>query len=112
MLEHGDAHAAFNGLIAVHHQEPIDHRFRVVAYNLAAGERHFCTGLYRLTHPRTLNDTPRLAAITLVAPGERFNAFAIFVTPCLSLAIDFNNLRSSLVHDRRIRFFFFGETTI
>jgi len=49
-----------------------------------------------------------LAAITLVAPGERFNAFAIFVTPCLSLAIDFNNLRSSLVHDRRIRFFFFG----
>ena len=41
MLEHGDAHAAFNGLIAVHHQEPIDHRFRVETYNLVAGERHF-----------------------------------------------------------------------
>ena len=59
-------------------------------------------------HPRVLNDTPRFAAITLVAPGERFNALAIFVTPCLSLAIDFNNRRSSLVHVRRIRFFFFG----
>ena len=41
MLEHCDADAAVNGLIAVHHQEPIDHRFLVVTYNLAAGERHF-----------------------------------------------------------------------
>src|SRR6266404_2094502 len=41
MLEHCDAYAAVNGLIAVHHQEPIDHRFRVVTYDLAAGERHF-----------------------------------------------------------------------
>jgi hypothetical protein len=57
-------------------------------------------------HPRVLNDTSRFAGITLVAPGERFNAFAILVTSCLSLAIDFNNRRSSLVHVRRISFFF------
>src|SRR6476620_3047900 len=37
MLEHCDADAAVNGLIAVHHQEPIDHRLLVVTYNLAAG---------------------------------------------------------------------------
>jgi hypothetical protein len=36
MLEHCDADAAVNGLIAAHHQEPTDHRFLVVTYNLAA----------------------------------------------------------------------------
>jgi len=40
-------------------------------------------------HPRVLKDTPRFAAITLVAPIVRFNALAIFVAPCLSLAIGF-----------------------
>ena len=35
-------------------------------------------------HPRVLNDTPCFAAITLVAPGERFNALAILDTPLLS----------------------------
>src|ERR1700724_3409662 len=49
---------------------------------------------------------PRFAAIMLVAPIVRFNAFAIFLTPCLSFAIDFNNRKSSLVHVRRITFFF------
>jgi hypothetical protein len=44
--------------------------------------------------------------MTLVAPGERFNALAILVTPFLSRAIDFNNRRSSLVHARRATFFF------
>ena len=32
-------------------------------------------------YPRVLKDIPRFAAITLVAPGERFNALAIFLTP-------------------------------
>jgi hypothetical protein len=45
--------------------------------------------------------------MTLVAPGERFNALAILVTPFLSRAIDFNNRRSSLVHARLTTLFFF-----
>jgi hypothetical protein len=55
-----------------------------------------------------LKDIRRFAAITLVAPGERFNALAIFLTPRLSLAIDFSVRKSSLVHGRRATFFFFG----
>jgi hypothetical protein len=35
-------------------------------------------GLKCVHHPRALNDIPRFAVITLVAPGERFNALAIF----------------------------------
>jgi hypothetical protein len=58
-------------------------------------------------HPRVLNDTPCFAAITLVAPGERFNALAILVTPCLSLAIVLNLRKSSFDHARRTTFFFF-----
>jgi len=42
-----------------------------------------------------------------VAPGVRFKALAIFVTPFQSLAIDFIKRRSSFVHTRRICFFFF-----
>jgi hypothetical protein len=53
-----------------------------------------------------LKDIPRFAAITVVAPTVRFNAFAIFFTPFLSRAIDFNNRRSSLVHARLTSFFF------
>jgi hypothetical protein len=53
-----------------------------------------------------LNDTPRFAAMTAVAPGERFNALAIFLTPRLSFAIDFKSFRSFLDHARRIAFFF------
>jgi len=55
---------------------------------------------------RVLNDIPRFAAITVVAPGVRFNALAIFFTPCLSFAIDFNSRRSSLVHERLTTFLF------
>jgi hypothetical protein len=47
-----------------------------------------------------LKDIPRLTAITVVAPGERRNALAIFLTPFLSRAIDFNNRKSSLVQRR------------
>jgi hypothetical protein len=54
---------------------------------------------------RILNDTPRFTAMTLVAPGVRFNALAIFATPFLSLAIDFIKRRSSLVHARLTIFF-------
>jgi hypothetical protein len=36
----------------------------------------------------------------------RRNALAIFLTPFLSFAIDFNSRRSSLVHARRVAFFF------
>jgi hypothetical protein len=49
---------------------------------------------------------PRFAAITLVAPGERFNALAILATPCLSLAIVFNVRTSSFDHARLTTFFF------
>jgi hypothetical protein len=53
-----------------------------------------------LGYRRVLRDTPRFAAITLVAPGERFNALAILVTPCLSFAIVFNVRTSSFDHAR------------
>jgi hypothetical protein len=53
-----------------------------------------------------LSDIPRFAAITLVAPGERSNVFAILATPRLSLAIVFSVRRSSFDHARRITFFF------
>jgi hypothetical protein len=55
---------------------------------------------------RILNDTPSFAALTVVAPGVRFNALAILVTPALAFAIIFNVRMSSLVQ-RRIAFFFF-----
>jgi hypothetical protein len=51
-----------------------------------------------------LNDTPRFAAFTVVAPNERFNAFAILVAPALDLAIVFNVRTSSFDHARRITF--------
>jgi hypothetical protein len=55
-----------------------------------------------------LNDIPRFAAIILVALGERFNALAIFLTPFLAFAIDFNVRRSSLVH--RTTFLFLAKS--
>jgi hypothetical protein len=58
-------------------------------------------------YPRVLKDIPRFAAITLVAPGERFNALAIFLTPRLSRAIVFNVRMASFDHARRTTFFFF-----
>jgi hypothetical protein len=58
-------------------------------------------------YPRVFKDIPRFAAITLVAPGERFNALAIFLTPSLSRAIAFKVRRSSFDHARRTTFFFF-----
>jgi hypothetical protein len=51
-----------------------------------------------------LKDTPRFAAIVVVAPGVRFNALAIFLTPFLSFAINFNVRTSSLVQARRTTF--------
>jgi hypothetical protein len=53
-----------------------------------------------------LKDTRRFTAIARVAPTVRFKALAIFVTPCISLAINFNARKSSLVHGRLIIFFF------
>jgi len=52
-------------------------------------------GLKCVHYPFVLKDIPRFAAITLVAPRVRFSALAIFLTPCLSLAIDFNVRKSS-----------------
>jgi hypothetical protein len=52
-----------------------------------------------------LREIPSLPALTVVAPGERFNAFAIFLTPAFAFAIDLNVRRSSFVHERRITFF-------
>jgi hypothetical protein len=44
--------------------------------------------------------------MTFVAARERFNFFAIFLTPVLALAIDFKVRRSSFVQERRTTFFF------
>jgi hypothetical protein len=43
----------------------------------------------------------------VVAPGVRFKAFAILLTPAFDLAIAFNVLTSSFDHPRRVSFFFF-----
>src|ERR1700723_3490140 len=47
----------------------------------------------------------------VVAPGERFNALAIFLTPALAFAIDFKVRRSSFVHKRRTTLFFLAILT-
>jgi hypothetical protein len=52
-----------------------------------------------------LRETPRFAAIAVVAPGVRFNALAILATPFFSLAIVFNVRTSSFDHARRTTFF-------
>src|ERR1700756_1241158 len=71
------------------------------------GEDSICTpqatreqaiDLQSAIHPRVLRETPSFAAITLVAPGERFNAFEIFVTPTFFFASDFNSRTSAAVH--------------
>jgi hypothetical protein len=54
-----------------------------------------------------LKDIPSFAAFTEVAPGERFNAFAIFATPAFDFAIVFNERTSSFDHARRTSVFFF-----
>jgi hypothetical protein len=45
--------------------------------------------------------------MTLVAPGVRFNAFDILVTPAFDFAIDFIKRRSSLLQGRGVRFLVF-----
>jgi hypothetical protein len=61
-------------------------------------------------HARVLKDTPRFAAITLVAPGERLKALAILDTPAFDLAIVFNVRMSSFDHARRTTFFFLAKS--
>jgi hypothetical protein len=56
--------------------------------------------------PRVSSDTPSFAAFTPVAPGVRFNALAIFLTPIFCFASDFNSRTSFLVHSRLTTFFF------
>jgi hypothetical protein len=68
--------------------------------------RLFCVAQTAI-QPRILRDTPRFAAITLVAPGERFNALDILFTPTLAFAIVFNVRTSSFDHARRTSFFVF-----
>jgi len=64
-------------------------------------------------YPRVLKDTPCFAAITLFAPGERFNA-----TPAFALAIVFNvrtscfNARDELLFSSSFRFVFENRACI
>jgi hypothetical protein len=53
---------------------------------------------------RVESETPSFAAITVMAPGVRFNAFAILATADLAFAIVFIVRTSSLVHARRTTF--------
>jgi hypothetical protein len=55
---------------------------------------------FAFSYPRVSSDTPSFAAFTPVAPGVRFNALAIFLTPILCFASDFNSRTSFLVHSR------------
>jgi hypothetical protein len=58
-----------------------------------------------------LKETTRFAAIAVVAPGERFNALAISVTPSLFFPIIFN-VRTSSFDDARLTIFFFLAISI
>jgi hypothetical protein len=60
---------------------------------------------------RVDSETPSFAAITLVAPGVRFNAFAILTTPDFAFAIVFIVRTSSFVHARRTAFLALGILT-
>jgi len=51
---------------------------------------------FAFSYPRVSSDTPSFAAFTPVAPGVRFNALAIFLTPILCFASDFNSRTSFL----------------
>src|SRR5579863_10246938 len=53
-----------------------------------------------------LSDMPSFCALTVVAPGVRFSALAIFLTPCFCFAIDFKVRTSLFVQARRTTFFF------
>jgi hypothetical protein len=68
--------------------------------------------LRRVGQSRIDKDTPSLAAITVVAPGVRFNAFAIFVTPSFAFAIVFIWRFSPAVHARRTLFLAFAIFTL
>ena len=68
--------------------------------------------LRRVGQSRIDRDTPSLAAITVVAPGVRFNAFAIFVTPSFAFAIVFIWRFSPAVHLRRTLFLAFASFTL
>lgn len=59
-----------------------------------------------------LSDTPRTNALAAVAPGVRFNFFAIFVTPVFCFASNFSVFRSSFVHSRRTVFFFLANSAL
>jgi hypothetical protein len=57
---------------------------------------------------RVDRETPSFAAITVVAPGVRFNALAILATPAFAFAIVFIVRTSSFVHARRTTFLAFA----
>jgi hypothetical protein len=57
-----------------------------------------------VSQARVDNETPSFAAITVVAPGVRFNAFAILATPDFAFAIVFIVRTSFFVHARRTTF--------
>jgi hypothetical protein len=65
------------------------------------------------SQPRILSETPRFAAIAVVAATVRFNVLAILVTPCLFFAIDFNVRKSFSDHGlRNTAFLFFISVPI
>jgi len=57
-----------------------------------------------------LSDTPNLLAMTVVAPGVRFSALAIFLTPAFCFASVLSVFRSSFDQERRTVFFAFLAT--
>jgi hypothetical protein len=58
-----------------------------------------------IRYARESNDTPRLNAIWRVAPGLRFNAFAILPAGVFFLADAFSSRTSAAVQARRFDFF-------
>lgn len=56
-----------------------------------------------------LNDTPSVHALAAVAPGVRFNVFAILATPAFFFASVFSLRTSSFVQSRRTIVFFLAN---
>src|ERR1700687_2952347 len=76
------------------------------AVQFKCGSHLLTIATFGFSYPRVSSDTPSFAAFTPVAPGVRFNALAIFLTPIFCFASDFNSRTSFLVHSRLTTFFF------
>ena len=63
-------------------------------------------------HYCILRETPIVCALAAVAPGVRFNVFAIFATPAFCFTSVLIVRTSSFVHSRRTPGFLLGKISL